>query len=66
MNAKNRIRDIIDAGAADFCALSDRLWEMAEVRFALPRSADLLVAAAEKEGFTVKRGVAGMDEAFVA
>jgi aminobenzoyl-glutamate utilization protein B len=66
MSDKNRIAGLIDGKAAIFTALNDRIWEHAEIRFGLGKSADALCAVLEREGFTIERGVAGMAHAFVA
>jgi aminobenzoyl-glutamate utilization protein B len=50
----------------DLVALSDRVWEIAETALRETRSAEVLAAHAETQGFTVQRGVAGMPTAFVA
>ena len=46
--------------------LSDDIWALAEEAFLENRSAELLASYAEKNGFTVERGVAGMPTAFTA
>ena len=46
--------------------LSDQIWALAETAFDENQSSKLLSDYAEKEGFTVERGVAGMPTAFVA
>jgi len=43
-----------------------RIWELAEVGLQEDRTADLLTGVLAKEGFRVKRGVAGMPSAFTA
>lgn len=43
-----------------------RIWEWAEPGYQETKSADALAAIAEKAGFTVKRGVAGIPTAFTA
>jgi aminobenzoyl-glutamate utilization protein B len=52
--------------SADLVGLSDRVWEHAELALREHRSADVLAAYAQKQGFRVERGVAGMPTAFVA
>lgn len=56
----------VDRQSADLAALSDQVWEHAELALREHRSADTLSAYAEKQGFRVERGVAGMPTAFVA
>ena len=46
--------------------ISDDIWELAETAFEETESAKILADYAEKQGFTVERGVAGMPTAFVA
>jgi aminobenzoyl-glutamate utilization protein B len=66
MGNKNQIIALIDKKAAAFTALNDQVWECAEIRFGLKKSADGICAVLEKEGFAVERGVAGMAHAFAA
>lgn len=56
----------IEGKRAELTALSDRIWEYAEVGLQEHRSAQELEAFARAEGFTVESGVAGMPSAFVA
>lgn len=63
---KKNLAGLIDAKAALFTGVSDSIWECAETRFDLKKSADLLISALEGEKFKVERGVAGMEHAFVA
>jgi aminobenzoyl-glutamate utilization protein B len=56
----------IDNHAAEFMDLSDRVWGFAETALRETRSAQLLADYAEKQGFAVERGLAGMPTAFVA
>lgn len=46
--------------------ISDQIWELAELAFDEHKSSKLLSDYAEKNGFTVENGVAGMPTAFVA
>lgn len=46
--------------------ISDEIWGLAETAFEETKSAEILASYAEKNGFTVERGVAGMPTAFVA
>jgi len=46
--------------------ISDKIWAQAETAFEEYNSAEILASYAEKNGFTVARGVAGMPTAFVA
>jgi aminobenzoyl-glutamate utilization protein B len=56
----------IDARRADLASLADQVWSFAETALRETRSAALLADYAEKQGFRVERGVAGMPTAFVA
>ena len=51
---------------ADLASLADQVWAFAETALRETRSAALLADYAEKQGFRVERGVAGMPTAFVA
>lgn len=51
---------------ADLVSLSDEIWRYAETALRETRSAKALADHAEKLGFRVERGVAGMPTAFVA
>ncbi|MEB8328814.1 amidohydrolase [Flavobacteriaceae bacterium KMM 6897] len=46
--------------------ISDSIWALAETAFEEQKSSKILADYAEKNGFTVERGVAGMPTAFVA
>ncbi|WP_405252417.1 amidohydrolase [Dokdonia sp. Asnod3-C12] len=46
--------------------ISDEIWSIAETAFEETQSAEILASYAEKNGFKVDRGVAGMPTAFVA
>jgi aminobenzoyl-glutamate utilization protein B len=56
----------IEKHKAELIDLSDQIWGFAETALVETRSADALAAYAEKQGFTVERGVAGLPTAFVA
>ena len=56
----------IEAKAADYIALSDRVWGMPELRFEEQRSAQEHISALESEGFRVVRNIAGIETAFMA
>lgn len=56
----------IDRQAADLVSLSDRIWAYAETALQEHKSAAALADHAERQGFKVERGVAGMPTAFVA
>lgn len=56
----------IERHKAEIIALSDQVWAFAETALLEVRSAEALAAYAEKQGFQVERGLAGMPTAFVA
>jgi aminobenzoyl-glutamate utilization protein B len=56
----------IERHKPEIIGLSDQVWGFAETALRETRSAALLADYAEKQGFTVERGVAGMPTAFVA
>ena len=56
----------IDRHRGDLVSLSDQVWAFAETALREHRSAKLLADYAEKQGFRVERGIAGMPTAFVA
>lgn len=56
----------IDNHQPQWTAAADRIWDFAELRFEEKQSAALLAELFEKSGFTVERGVAGLETAFVA
>lgn len=62
---RQRMAEIIDQKRDLFTKVSDRIWEYAETRFEEFRSAELLCETLEAEGFTVEKGVAGIETAFI-
>ncbi len=56
----------IEAQAGDLIGLSDQIWRFAETALRETRSAAVLADHAERQGFEVERGVAGMPTAFIA
>jgi aminobenzoyl-glutamate utilization protein B len=56
----------VERQKADIIALSDQVWGFAETALHEVRSAQVLADYAEKQGFAVERGVAGLPTAFVA
>jgi aminobenzoyl-glutamate utilization protein B len=63
---KQRLDQIIEDKGRVFIAASDKIWGYAETRFAENKSAELLCGLLTDEGFSVTRGVANIDTAFVA
>ncbi|RVJ18852.1 amidohydrolase, partial [Sinorhizobium medicae] len=55
----------IESMKPDFVSLSDSIWDFAELKFDEWRSSGLLAARLEDNGFSVRRGIAGMDTAFI-
>jgi aminobenzoyl-glutamate utilization protein B len=66
MNITNRIDQIIEENRDTYIGLSDKIWDYAETRFEEYQSAQTLSNALETEGFTVERGVGGIETAFIA
>lgn len=64
--AKATVQNWVDQNSAQLIALSDKIWELAEVGLQEHQSAAALIAMAKANGFTVEEGVAGMPSAFVA
>lgn len=63
---KQRAVTTIERHRADLIALSDEIWRYAETALRETQSSKALADYAEKQGFRVTRGVAGMPTAFVA
>jgi aminobenzoyl-glutamate utilization protein B len=57
---------LVDTRAQDLIGLSDQVWGFAETALRETKSAAVLADYAEKQGFRVTRGVAGMPTAFTA
>jgi len=65
-SSKKDIVKSVEKHRSNLIKLSDEIWALAETAFEENKSAELLANYAEKEGFKVERGVAGMPTAFVA
>ena len=63
---KQRATSSVEAQRPDLIRLSDEVWGFAEIGFKETKSADVLMAYAQRHGLTVERAVAGMPTAFVA
>ena len=64
--SKQQILASFESHKEQLISISDAIWAHAETAFNEHRSAELLAAYAEKQGFVVNRGVAGIPTAFVA
>ncbi len=65
-DTKQAILTSIENHQKQLISISDQIWSLAETAFEENQSSKLLADYAEKQGFTVDRGVAGMPTAFVA
>jgi aminobenzoyl-glutamate utilization protein B len=65
-DAKQTVIRHVEAHAADYGELAQRIWDLAEVGYQETRSSALLQARLRDAGFRVEAGVAGMPTAFVA
>ena len=63
---KQDIITSVENHKANLIQISDEIWSNAETAFQERKSAKLLADYAEKQGFNVERGVAGIPTAFVA
>ncbi len=66
MDRKKWLMESIDKKSGLYADISDRIWEYAETRFDVKKSADLYIGFLKNEGFEIDRGIAGMEHAFVA
>ncbi len=65
-NNKKAIITSIEKHEAELIKASDAIWALAETAFEETESSKILADYAEKNGFTVSRGVAGIPTAFTA
>ncbi len=63
---KQAVISSIDVKFTELTALSDKIWSYEEIAFQETQSAEALIAYAEQQGFSVKKGVAEIPTAFVA
>ncbi|MGB7395977.1 MAG: amidohydrolase [Pricia sp.] len=63
---KKAIVESVEKHKSELIRISDSIWALAETAFEEDDSAKLLADYAEKNGFTVERGVAGIPTAFTA
>jgi len=66
MNAKERLVELIEKKREMFINAADTIWGTPETRFATKESVKPFYEILEKEGFTVEKGLANMEHAFVA
>jgi aminobenzoyl-glutamate utilization protein B len=66
MNAKERIVELIEKKRETFITAADTIWGTPETRFATKESVKPYYEILEKEGFTLEKGLANMEHAFVA
>lgn len=63
---KKSIIKSIDNHQENIINISDKIWKLAETAFNEHESSKILSDYAEKNGFTIEKGVAGMPTAFIA
>ena len=63
---KEQIKEIVHGLSGRLCGMSDRIFDFSEPAFQEVRSSGLLAEYLEENGFTVERGIAGIDTAFRA
>lgn len=60
-----QIEQLIEGKQEQYFELSDHIWDLAETKFHEHESAEVIIAALEKEGFTIERNIADIDTAFI-
>lgn len=63
---KQELIALIDEKKDSFIDVANQVWEIAETRFSTPESADAFCKLLEAESFHIERGIAHMENAFVA
>lgn len=63
---KKELLNSIEQKSSELTALSDKIWEAAEVAFREEKSAEYLIKYAEENGLKVEKELAGMPTAFTA
>ena len=61
---KQFLYDVIEENASEIVALSDKIWELAELSMEEYKSAEYYCQLLEKEGFSVERRLCGIPTAF--
>jgi aminobenzoyl-glutamate utilization protein B len=62
----SRIDSLITAKSPAYLALSDKVWDLAELRYQERHSVQAQIEALEREGFRITPGIAGIPTAFQA
>jgi aminobenzoyl-glutamate utilization protein B len=62
----SRIDSLITAKSPAYLALSDKVWDLAELRYQEHHSVQAQIEALEREGFRITPGIAGIPTAFQA
>ena len=65
MNARDEIVASIEKKRDTYIDAACKIWDNPELAFHEDQAADILTGILEKEGFSVKRGLAGMSTAFL-
>lgn len=63
---KERIIELIEGKQKQYFDAADQIWETPETRFALNKSVQPFYTILEKEGFSIEKGLANMEDCFVA
>lgn len=66
MDTKDFIKQFIDENQAEFIAASDKIWDLAEIKFACPKSAEVLKELLRKYNFSIEDELANVPNSFVA
>ncbi|MBX2817700.1 MAG: amidohydrolase [Saprospiraceae bacterium] len=65
-SSKDEVMQSLDAKKSDYIQMATKIWNWAELGFLEEKSSALLAGTLEDAGFTVERGQAGMETAFIA
>ncbi|NNH33252.1 amidohydrolase, partial [Rhizobium sp. SEMIA 4085] len=65
LDAISSIAATVEKMKPDYIALSDSIWDFAELKFEERCSSQLLARTLEENGFVVRRGIAAMETAFI-
>ncbi|WXR62576.1 amidohydrolase [Peptostreptococcaceae bacterium AGR-M142] len=66
MNYKDNIKNLLNIKKDELCAISDKIWDLAETKFQEMMSSTILSQKLREENFEVKSFIANMPTAFVA